>query len=79
MSSEFNNIEFVKLPDGRYAAIVDTSVVSGETRMGHISHAKTGGAGAQLEPGLYFSVNVWRRREKNVERKLTAVRDVKLG
>lgn len=61
------DVEFVKLPDGRYAAIVDINHVAGFTNGGNIRIAKTDGAGAQVAPGVYFGVNVWKKEQKAVK------------
>lgn len=75
-----NNTEFVRLPDGRYAVIIDPTKVIGETKGGHNSHAKTEGAGAQVAPNFYIQVNAWSRKPKPAPTsKLVPVTEVKFG
>ena len=70
------NVEFVKLPDGRIAAVVDVNQINGETSGGNIRIAKTDGAGAQIAEGLFYAVNVWKRAPKTKQSKLVEIKSL---
>lgn len=72
-----NEVEFVKLPDGRIAAVVDVEQENGFTSGGNIRIAKTDGAGAQVMPGVYIAVNAWRKLPKEKTVKLHPVAELK--
>ena len=69
-------VEFVRLPDGRIAAVVDIEQEDGLTSGGNIRIARTDGAGAQVAPGIFYAVNVWKKLPKEKTVKLAPIHDL---